>query len=753
MSGEVPQPPKAVAQLLDWGCAVIPLQWTRQDGSCSCARPGCPSTGKHPIHPAWEQHASSDPARVAAWARRWPHCNWGWVMGSGYLALDLDRKRGQDGVASLHELEAEHGTLPRACCARTPSGGFHLILHNPNGAALVAATDWLPGVDIRAGNSLIAVEPSTTPVGVYTFARCERPPDAPAWLLELLPHRDDGSGNAEVVVDPVINADLPERAQQLLGMDEWFQRTFTHSREKEGDGSDSSWDFAVLVAFLHHHPDASDQELADLICAHRVSAHGGGWAKRKTAKARTDYMQRTITRARRKASEQFPGEIPQVGVMRTTFPGAVPGAEALWQRPALAIVSQAAHHRGRSPWAVLGVLLARLAALTPPLVKVPAIVGATSTLNLIVAPTGAPGTGKGTSAMVAAELLPFPPEAKVRGPLSIGTGEGIAQAYYEIASDPDNERRKVNTRAYNNVLFVADEGQAVAAMASRQGSVLLAALRTTFSGAPLGQANAEGNRYRVLDAGTYAAGVVINLQPETAAPLLADTAAGTPQRVLFIPAIDPGVPDEAPPWPEAWRITHAVAHALAPVREPASPEVHLTVPDAIRHEVRQADLRRSRGQAAGDPWQAHRDLMRLKVAGLLAILEGRLGLTEDDWDAAGVVLAVGDRVRDHAQEAVAREAAQQEAAASRRQATRKVMEVEHLEARQLRRTVEAAERLRDQVESAPGITVAEVRRALRRWREVFAGALDHALAEGWVEEHTEQGQGTPKRVLHPGSTR
>jgi hypothetical protein len=54
------------------GWAVIP-------GACltrrtfACGRPGCPVTGCHPAVEHWEQAASSDPVRVAAWWRHRPH--------------------------------------------------------------------------------------------------------------------------------------------------------------------------------------------------------------------------------------------------------------------------------------------------------------------------------------------------------------------------------------------------------------------------------------------------------------------------------------------------------------------------------------------------------------------------------------------------------------------------------------------------------------------------------------------------------
>jgi hypothetical protein len=54
------------------------------------------------------------------------------------------------------------------------------------------------------------------------------------------------------------------------------------------------------------------------------------------------------------------------------------------------------------------------------------------------------------------------------------------------------------------------------------------------------------------------------------------------------------------------------------------------------------------------------------------------------------------------------------------------------------------------VAAEPGITVAKLRRDLRRWRAEFSDGLDYALSERWVVERAEPGQGEPKRALYPG---
>ncbi|MFY1687068.1 bifunctional DNA primase/polymerase [Plantactinospora sp. WMMB782] len=53
--------------------------WQVTPGACLarhrfvCGRAGCPTTGCHPALEQWEQHATTDPARVATWWRLRPH--------------------------------------------------------------------------------------------------------------------------------------------------------------------------------------------------------------------------------------------------------------------------------------------------------------------------------------------------------------------------------------------------------------------------------------------------------------------------------------------------------------------------------------------------------------------------------------------------------------------------------------------------------------------------------------------------------
>lgn len=282
--------PDRVRDLLGRGCSLIPLQWVTEDG-CSCRKESCPGPGKHPIFSDWQTKASSDVKVAGQWQKRWPQCNWGWVQGRDNLALDLDRKSGKDGIATLRQLEAEHEPLPRTICAATPTGGGHLILRVPTEAPLLCpATDWWPGIDVRTENSYIVVEPSTTDKGSYRFWRFEEASVCPAWLLEMLPLAEDASEHTAAFV---LNeaAELPAAAASLLDEDEGFRELWERTSDKRGDQSSSAWDFSLALRFVRSQ-ECSDQDLADLICAYR--REHDGWGHRGSQKRRTDYLRRTI---------------------------------------------------------------------------------------------------------------------------------------------------------------------------------------------------------------------------------------------------------------------------------------------------------------------------------------------------------------------------------------------------------------------------------------------------------------------------
>ena len=311
--------------------------------------------------------------------------------------------------------------------------------------------------------------------------------------------------------------------------------------------------------------------------------------------------------------------------------------DEFWKdRPELEHVRQAAHSRGVSADAVLGAVLARIAAMMPPSEPLPAIVGRRVPLNLLVGLIGSSGAGKGSAKAIAKELLPST-DVGVRDDLPLGSGEGIAEAFYSTVEDPAGKNKPKRARSYRGAFFYLDEGQALGQMAERSGATLLPTLRSVFTGDTVGQMNARADTTRKLDAGTYSVGFVMGLQPELCGPLLDDAAGGTPQRFVFVSATDPTIPDDAPDWPGVLRWT-------VPKQAPMEGGTGFDVAPAIAQGIRQRSVAKNRGETVADEFGAHADLVRLKVAGALAALAGRYTIEDDDWRLAGSIQAVSSRV-------------------------------------------------------------------------------------------------------------
>jgi hypothetical protein len=96
-----------------------PVQESGAQGStmrCSCGDPACGAVGKHPLTPHGLKDASSDPAQLTGWWRRWPQANIGLVTGELAEVLDVD---GRPGRMALRRLATDHDLRLEAASALT----------------------------------------------------------------------------------------------------------------------------------------------------------------------------------------------------------------------------------------------------------------------------------------------------------------------------------------------------------------------------------------------------------------------------------------------------------------------------------------------------------------------------------------------------------------------------------------------------------------------------------------------------------
>jgi hypothetical protein len=168
------------------GLHVFPLH-SASAGRCTCGVAECGDVAKHPRTAHGLKDATTDPARIAEWWRRWPTANVAIRTGavSGLVVLDVDPRHG--GAATLAELERQHGKLPKTARALTGSGGQHIYFRHPGGELRNSAGSIGDGLDVRGDGGYVVAPPSLhESARRYRWMReLERGlDDWPAWLLD-----------------------------------------------------------------------------------------------------------------------------------------------------------------------------------------------------------------------------------------------------------------------------------------------------------------------------------------------------------------------------------------------------------------------------------------------------------------------------------------------------------------------------------------------------------------------------------------
>ncbi|WP_309234277.1 bifunctional DNA primase/polymerase [Streptomyces lunaelactis] len=157
-------------QAAERGYAVFPLSLNKtpaikspHDRGHSC-KGDCGLAG-HGVH-----DATSVPAHVRILFDLAPRAvGYGISCRDRFVGLDLDRKNGVDGVASLNQLAGRHGfVIPQSMTVCTPSGGFHLWLSIPAGVTVPNSAGRLgPGIDVRGTGGYVVGPGSHGKAGRY----------------------------------------------------------------------------------------------------------------------------------------------------------------------------------------------------------------------------------------------------------------------------------------------------------------------------------------------------------------------------------------------------------------------------------------------------------------------------------------------------------------------------------------------------------------------------------------------------------
>lgn len=294
--------------------------------------------------------------------------------------------------------------------------------------------------------------------------------------------------------------------------------------------------------------------------------------------------------------------------------------------PELNTIYRWARARYAAPWAVFGATMLRVAASTGPEVQLPGIIGGRASLNLLAAFVSPSGGGKGISDKVAREVWPA---SIIERP--IGSGEGIAATFMP----PKKEGQEAITRA----IFSVPEIDTLAGIAGRQGSILLAQLKSMAMGELLGQSNASDATTRIVQAHTYRCCLSVGAQPGHCGVIFSDTSGGTPQRFLWFPTTDPDMP--ATPAADPEPLNTALPSWARVSTEPVEIQYG---PEEIAQTVVAAHIARQRGDS--EALDGHRLLTRLKVAAVLAVMHHRMVVSDLDWQLSEAVMETSDRTRD-----------------------------------------------------------------------------------------------------------
>jgi bifunctional DNA primase/polymerase-like protein len=131
------------------GIPVYPVHWPRPTPGqaalgCSCRQgPSCDRPAKHPLVRHGVNDATTNPAQLERWWRRWPQANLGLATGVVFDALDVD---GPAGLATLQQLTRTAGLRLHGPLVATGGGGWHHWFH-PTGLGNrpprgLAQVDW-----------------------------------------------------------------------------------------------------------------------------------------------------------------------------------------------------------------------------------------------------------------------------------------------------------------------------------------------------------------------------------------------------------------------------------------------------------------------------------------------------------------------------------------------------------------------------------------------------------------------------------
>lgn len=414
--------------------------------------------------------------------------------------------------------------------------------------------------------------------------------------------------------------------------------------------------------------------------------------------------------------------------------------DEFWKsRPILGHLHDFARARRVGPWAVFGTALARVVAATPPMLQIPPTIGGYASLNLFVGLVGDSGDGKDIAQKVARDALDMGETHFMVAPL--GSGEGLSHMFMKQMKGQDEPEM------YNqSALVTIGEIDTLGALASRQSSTVASQLRQAAMGEQLGMFYVDQAKRMMVPEHKYRMCLIAGIQPSRSAVLLNDSAGGTPQRFIWLPAGDPQAPDFPPeepnPWPWVppdWMRARQATSAGAPCRV-------MTLPKVATDAIVQARLDRLRGN--GEALDGHSLLTRAKVASAIGVLDGRTDITDEDWHLSGIVMAVSDTQRARCQAALLDDRIRSNQAQAHAEAEKAVVIEERVSQEKLKRVAGVIRRRLSTV-GDKGETLSNLRKAVASQdREYAESAVDALLFAGEIRSEARDYHGVKSVRLY-----
>lgn len=209
--------------------------------------------------------ATRDVDTARGWWELTPKCNVAMSCGGpsgGVIVVDIDRKNGEDGYATMREWEKEHGDLPETATCCTPTGGYHLYYRADR--FIAPSVNKELGVDIRGDGSMAVLPPSIHPDTKTEYAWEPSPFDAGIAEANDLVYEFIDYVRPKEKEGETGGTDIPSEGVGVGNRNEFL---FKQGRSVRGKGADDTTVAAFLGALnkTKCDPPVDDDELNSIV--------------------------------------------------------------------------------------------------------------------------------------------------------------------------------------------------------------------------------------------------------------------------------------------------------------------------------------------------------------------------------------------------------------------------------------------------------------------------------------------------------